>query len=218
MGGLLKLSRLIDAVNEWIGKFVMWLVLAAVLISAGNAVMRKAFDIGSNAFLEIQWYLFAAVFLLGSGYVWLRNAHVRIDFISSKLSKRTNAMIDIVGMLAFTLPLCLILIDLSWPVFSRAWVSGEMSQNAGGLIRWPALLLIPVGFSILATQSLSELIKRVAFLLGQRDDPFSVEHEKSAEELLVEELAAKAAKAELGNYERMPLTLHAQKPDDGKGS
>jgi TRAP-type mannitol/chloroaromatic compound transport system permease small subunit len=217
MAGLLKLSRLIDAVNEWIGKFVMWLVLAAVIISAGNAVMRKAFDIGSNAFLEIQWYLFAAVFLLGSGYVWLRNAHVRIDFISSKLSKRSNAIIDIVGMLVFTLPLCLILINLSWPVFERAWVSGEMSQNAGGLIRWPALLLIPVGFGILATQSVSELIKRVAFLLGRRDEPFSVEHEKSAEELLVEELAAKAAKAERGNYERMPLTLHDQKPDNGKG-
>lgn len=215
MGGLLKLSRLIDAVNEWIGKFVMWLVLAAVLISAGNAVMRKAFDIGSNAFLEIQWYLFAAVFLLGSGYVWLRNAHVRIDFISSKLSRRTNSIIDIAGMMLFTLPLCLILIKLSWPVFERAWVSGEMSQNAGGLIRWPALLLIPVGFSILATQSVSELIKRVAFLLGQRAEPFSVEHEKSAEELLIEELAAKA---ERGNYERMPLKPLGQKPDNGQGS
>jgi TRAP-type mannitol/chloroaromatic compound transport system permease small subunit len=215
MGGLLQLSRLIDAVNEWIGKFVMWLVLAAVLISAGNAVMRKAFDIGSNAFLEIQWYLFAAVFMLGSGYVWLRNAHVRIDFISTKLSKRTNAIIDIVGMLAFTIPLCLILITLSWPVFERAWVSGEMSQNAGGLIRWPALLLIPLGFCILAAQSVSELIKRVAFLLGQRSEPFSVEHEKSAEELLAEDLAAKV---ERGNYKRMPLTLHDQRPDNGQGS
>ncbi len=194
MGGLLKLSRLIDTVNEWIGKFVMWLVLAAVLISAGNAVMRKAFDIGSNAFLEIQWYLFAAVFMLGSGYVWLRNAHVRIDFIATKLSKRTNTIIDIVGMLLFTIPLCLILISLSWPVFERAWVSGEMSQNAGGLIRWPALLLIPVGFGILATQSVSELIKRVAFLTGHRSEPVSEVAEKSDEERLLEELAAKADK------------------------
>ncbi|MDP2005475.1 MAG: TRAP transporter small permease subunit [Rubrivivax sp.] len=218
MGGLLKLSRLIDAINEGIGKFVMWLVLAAVIISAGNAVMRKAFDIGSNAFLEIQWYLFAAVFLLGSGYVWLRNAHVRIDFISTKLSKRANAVIDIIGMLLFVLPLCLILINLSWPVFERAWVSGEMSQNAGGLIRWPALLLIPLGFGILATQSVSELIKRLAFLTGHRAEPFSVEHEKSAEELLIQELAAKAEKAALGNYQRMPLTLHDHKPDSGKGS
>lgn len=215
MGGLLQLSRLIDAVNEWIGKFVMWLVLAAVLISAGNAVMRKAFDIGSNAFLEIQWYLFAAVFMLGSGYVWLRNAHVRIDFIATKLSKRTNTVIDIVGMLVFTIPLCLILISLSWPVFERAWVSGEMSQNAGGLIRWPVLLLIPAGFAVLLTQCVSELIKRVAYLRGQRDEPVSVEHEKSAEELLIEELAAKN---ERGTYQRMPLTLHDQKRDeDGKG-
>ncbi len=194
MGGLLKLSRLIDVVNEWIGKFVMWLVLAAVLISAGNAVMRKAFDIGSNAFLEIQWYLFAAVFMLGSGYVWLRNAHVRIDFIASKLSKRTNTIIDIVGMLVFTIPLCLILIKLSWPVFERAWVSGEMSQNAGGLIRWPALLLIPLGFSILLMQCGSEMIKRAAFLTGHRSEPLSEVAEKSDEQRLLEELEAKARK------------------------
>jgi len=113
VNALLKLSKWIDALNEGIGKIILWLVLAAVLISAGNAVMRKAFDIGSNAFLEIQWYLFAAVFMLGSGYVWLRNGHVRIDFISSKLSRRSNAIIDVVGMLAFTIPLCIILINLS---------------------------------------------------------------------------------------------------------
>ncbi len=164
MGGLLKISGLIDTLNEWIGKFIMWLVLAAVLISAGNAIMRKAFDIGSNAYLEIQWYLFSAVFMLGAGYVFLRNAHVRIDFISSKLSKRTNTIIDILGIVIFTIPLSLILVNLSWPVFERAWVSGEMSQNAGGLIRWPVLLLIPVGFAILALQAVSELIKRSAFL------------------------------------------------------
>jgi TRAP-type mannitol/chloroaromatic compound transport system permease small subunit len=191
MGGLLKLSGLIDTLNEWVGKLIMWLVLAAVLISAGNAVMRKAFDIGSNAYLEIQWYLFSAVFMLGAGYVWLRNAHVRIDFISSKLSKRTNTIIDIVGMLVFTIPLSIIIIDLSWPVFQRAWVSGEMSQNAGGLIRWPVLLLIPVGFAILVLQCLSELIKRFAFLTGHRSEPFTELHEKTDEELLLEELEAK---------------------------
>ena len=170
---LLKVSAWIDAFNEGLGKLVMWLVLAAVLISAGNAIMRKAFDIGSNAYLEIQWYLFSAVFLLGSGYVWLRNAHVRIDFIASKLSPRTNTVIDILGMLVFTVPLCVILIQLSWPVFERAWVSGEMSQNAGGLIRWPALLLIPAGFAVLLLQCASELIKRVAFLTGHRTQPTS---------------------------------------------
>jgi TRAP-type mannitol/chloroaromatic compound transport system permease small subunit len=190
VNALLGLSKLIDTINEWIGKFIMWVVLATVLISAGNAIMRKAFDIGSNAYLEIQWYLFATVFMLGAGYVFMRNAHVRIDFISSKLSKRTNTIIDILGILIFTIPLSLILMNLSWPVFSRAWVSGEMSQNAGGLIRWPVLLLIPVGFGILATQCVSELIKRFAFLTGHRSEPFSVEEGKSEEERLAEELAA----------------------------
>jgi len=191
---LLKLSALIDTCNEWIGKATMWLVLAAVVISSGNAVMRKAFDIGSNAYLEIQWYLFSAVFLLGSGYVWLRNAHVRIDFISSRLSKRANTIIDILGIVVFIIPLSIILIDLSWPVFYRAWVSGEVSQNAGGLIRWPVMLLIPVGFSILLVQTVSELIKRVAFLTGARSEPISESAEKSDEDLLLEELEAKANK------------------------
>ncbi|MGL4573260.1 MAG: TRAP transporter small permease subunit [Burkholderiaceae bacterium] len=194
MNALLKLSAGIDWINEQIGRLTMWLVLAAVVISAGNAIMRKAFDIGSNAYLEIQWYLFAAVFMLAAGYVWLRNAHVRIDFISSKLSKRTNTIIDIIGIIVFTIPLSLILISLSWPVFERAWISGEMSQNAGGLIRWPVLLLIPVGFSILVMQCVSELIKRVAFLTGHRSEPFSEVAEKSDEQLLLEELEAKAQK------------------------
>lgn len=194
MAALLKLSRLIDSLNEWIGKFIMWLVLAAVLISAGNAIVRKAFNIGSNASLEIQWYLFAAVFMLGVGYVMLKNAHVRIDFISAKLSKRTNAVIDAAGIVLFTIPLALIMIHLGWPLFEQAWRTGEMSQNAGGLIRWPVLGLVPLGFAILVAQSLSELIKRVAFLTGHLAEPFSVEAGKSDEELLAEELAAAAEK------------------------
>jgi TRAP-type mannitol/chloroaromatic compound transport system permease small subunit len=189
---LLRLSGWIDAFNERIGRLLSWLVLAAVLISAGNAIMRKAFNIGSNAFLEIQWYLFAAVFMLGAGYAFLKNAHVRIDFISSKLSTRTNTIIDILGIVIFLIPLSLILIDLSWPLFSRAYQTGEMSQNAGGLIRWPVLLLIPAGFTILLVQAVSELIKRVAYLKGLRDEPMSVEHEPSDEEKLAAELAAKA--------------------------
>ena len=196
MGALLRLSRVIDAVNYWLGKVVMWLVLAAVLISAGNAIVRKAFNLGSNAFLEIQWYLFAGVFMLGVGYVMLKNGHVRIDFVSSRLSKRTNAIIDAIGIVVFTIPLSLIMIDLGWPLFYRAYVSGEMSQNAGGLIRWPVLGLVPLGFVILLTQALSELIKRLAYLTGHRSEPFSVEHDKSDEELLAEELAAEAAKHE----------------------
>ena len=199
MTALLQVSKFIDAVTERIGKLVMWLILAAVLISAGNAIMRKAFDIGSNAYLEIQWYLFSAVFMLGSGYVFLRNAHVRIDFIASKLSKRTNAIIDALGMVVFTIPLCLILINLAWPVFERSWVSGEMSQNAGGLIRWPVQLLIPLGFTLLLVQSLSELIKRLAFIQGAIAEPFSIDpHAKSEDEELAEELAAKAAAREAG--------------------
>lgn len=194
MNALLKLSALIDRINEAVGKVVMWLVLAAVLISAGNAIMRKAFSIGSNAYLEIQWYLFAAVFMLGVGYVMLKNAHVRIDFVSARLSKRTNALIDAIGIVVFTIPLSIIMVDLGWPLFARAWDSGEMSQNAGGLIRWPVMLLIPAGFTILMLQAVSELIKRVAFLQGLRDEPFSVEPGKSDEELLAEELAAEAQK------------------------
>jgi TRAP-type mannitol/chloroaromatic compound transport system permease small subunit len=192
MTPLLKLSGAIDRINEVIGKLIMWLVLAAVLISSGNAIIRKAFNVGSNAFLEIQWYLFSAVFMMGVGYVMLKNAHVRIDFISARLSKRTNAIIDAVGIVVFTIPLSVIMIDLGWPLFVRALQSGEMSQNAGGLIRWPAMMLVPLGFAILMTQAISELIKRLAFLQGLRDEPFSAESTKSDEELLAEELAAEA--------------------------
>jgi TRAP-type mannitol/chloroaromatic compound transport system permease small subunit len=192
MSALLGYSRFVDAFNDRIGHLIRWLILAAVLISAGNAIMRKAFNIGSNSFLEIQWYLFSAVFMLGAGYAFLRNAHVRIDFISSKLSKRTNAIIDALGIVFFLIPLCLILIVLSWPFFTNALATGEMSSNAGGLIRWPVYLLVPLGFAILLAQALSELIKRIAFLRGVIDEPISVEPGKSDEELLAEELAAEA--------------------------
>ena len=192
MAPLLSLSRLIDRANLAIGHLIMWLVLAAVLISALNAIVRKAFSIGSNAFLEIQWYLFAAVFMLGVGYVMLKNAHVRIDFISSRLSKRTNAVIDAVGIVVFTIPLSIIMIDLGWPLFLQALKSGEMSQNAGGLIRWPVMLLVPLGFFILLAQAVSELIKRIAFLRGALDEPFTPTGEKSEEERLAEELAREA--------------------------
>lgn len=170
---LLTVSRALDALSLFTGQLMRWLILASVLISAGNAVMRKAFDIGSNAFLEVQWYLFSASFLLGAGYVFLKNAHVRIDFLSGKLSTRTNALIDIFGIIAVVFPLSLLLITLSWPVFQNAWVSGEMSQNAGGLVRWPVLLLIPAGFVLLLLQAVAELIKRLAFLGGHLAQPFT---------------------------------------------
>jgi TRAP-type mannitol/chloroaromatic compound transport system permease small subunit len=194
MKALLVLSRAIDALNERVGRAVTWLVLLSVVISSGNAVVRKLFDVSSNAWLEIQWYLFAAVFMLGVGYVMLKNGHVRIDFISSKLSKRTNAIIDSIGIVVFTIPLALIMIDLAWPLFYRALQTGEMSSNAGGLVRWPVLMLLPLGFAILALQALSELVKRIAFLRGLIPEPFSGEAEKSDEERLAEELAAEAEK------------------------
>ncbi|MBS1178967.1 MAG: transporter small permease subunit [Proteobacteria bacterium] len=194
MDALLKLSAGVDAFSNLIGKLIRWLVLASVLISAANAIIRKAFNISSNGFLEIQWYLFAGVFLLGSGFAFMRNAHVRIDFISGKLSKRANTIIDILGILVFIVPLCLLMVWLSWPLFTNALATGEMSQNAGGLIRWPAYLLMPLGFGLLFLQALSELVKRIAFLKGLRDEPMSVEAVKSDEEILAEELAAAAAK------------------------
>ena len=198
MSVLLSFSHLVDRCNDMIGKLVRWLVLAAVLISAGNAIVRKIFNTSSNGLLEIQWYLFAGVFMLGAGYAFLRNVHVRIDFVSSKLSKRTNAIIDAAGIVVFLIPLCLILIRLSWPFFYNAWVTGEMSSNAGGLIRWPVLALIPLGFAILLLQALSELIKRIAFLRGVIPEPISVEAGKSDEELLAEELALEAEKKMAG--------------------
>lgn len=174
MDWMLRIARAIDWVNERVGRTVLWLVLAAVLISAANAVVRKIFSVSSNAWLETQWYLFAAVFLLGSGYTFLRNAHVRIDFVSGRLSARMRSIIDIVGILLFLVPLCVLMINMSWPIFVRAWVSGEMSQNAGGLIRWPVYLMVPLGFTLLLMQSVSELIKRIAFLRGLIPDPIAL--------------------------------------------
>lgn len=191
MSLLLKLSRLIDAFSNMIGKLVMWFILATTLISAGNAIVRKLFDNSSNALLEIQWYLFAAVFMLGSGYAFLRNAHVRIDFISSRFSARGRNWVDVVGILIFLFPLCYMMATLGWPLFERAWVTGEMSSNSGGLIRWPVYGLIPLGFAILFLQGISELIKRLAFLTGNGPDVLAHEG-PSDEELLAQQLLEEA--------------------------
>jgi len=182
MQALLKLARMIDAINERIGKIIVWLVLVSVLISAGNAVMRKAFDISSNAFLEIQWYLFSAIFLLGASWTLLRNEHIRIDVLSSHLSSRAQNWIDVFGIVFFLLPMAVIIMWLSWPVFTLAYTSGEMSSNPGGLIRWPVRLLVPVGFFLLVLQGLSELIKRVAYLVGLIPNPLEKAKGPSAEE------------------------------------
>ena len=187
MSFLLQLSRLIDALTERIGKLAMWFILATTMISAGNAIVRKIFDTSSNAFLEIQWYLFAAVFMLGSGYAFLRNAHVRIDFVSSKFSARGRNLVDVLGIILFVFPLCYMMATLGWPLFQNAYESKEMSSNAGGLIRWPVYALIPAGFALLALQSVSELIKRIAFLTGNGPDVLAHEG-PSEEELLAQQL------------------------------
>ena len=168
---LLALSRLIDAINARIGQAASWLVLVVVLISAGNAVVRKLFNISSNGLLEIQWYLFSAIFLLAAAYTLQKNEHIRIDLLVGKLSARGQAVVDIVGTLLFLMPVCYLLISFGWPMFIDAWNSGEMSSDAGGLVRWPVFLLIPVGFALLMAQGLSELIKRVAFLQGLIPNP-----------------------------------------------
>lgn len=168
---LLALSRLIDAVTAFIGRQVRWLILATVLISAANAVMRKAFDISSNGWLELQWLLFGAVFMLAAAYTLQMNAHVRIDVISSRLSRRTRDVIDLLGHLFILLPFALVATWLSAPFFLESFLEGEMSSNAGGLPVWPAKFLILAGMFLLLLQAISEIIKRAAVLRGLIVDP-----------------------------------------------
>jgi TRAP-type mannitol/chloroaromatic compound transport system permease small subunit len=186
MKPLLALSRGIDVVNEHLGRLVYWCVLIMVLVSAANASSRYALNIASNAWLELQWYLFAAVFLLCSGYTLLHNEHIRIDVVSSHLARRTQIWIDVFGLLFFLLPMSLFIMWLSWPIFMNAWTSGEISGSAGGLVRWPARLMVPAGFFLLSLQGLSELIKRIAFLRGLIPDPVEKHADPALEQLQVE--------------------------------
>jgi TRAP-type mannitol/chloroaromatic compound transport system permease small subunit len=186
MQGLLKLSSLIDGVNQGIGKAATWLVLVVVVISAGNAVMRYAVNWSSNGLLEIQWYLFSAIFLLCAAYVLNKNEHIRIDVIAGRFSARTQNWIDVFGILVFLLPMVLLTLYLSWPVFMNAWTTGEGSPNPGGLVRWPVRLLMPIGFLLLTLQGFSELIKRIAFLTGNGPNPLEKVKRPSAEEELAE--------------------------------
>jgi TRAP-type mannitol/chloroaromatic compound transport system permease small subunit len=183
MNPLLALSRAIDRVNENVGRLVYWCVLIMVLVSAGNATSRYALNMASNAWLELQWYLFAAVFLLCSGYTLLHNEHIRIDVVNARLSRRTQIWIDVFGIALFLLPMTVFIMWLSWPPFMNAWHTGEVSVNAGGLIRWPARLLIPVGFCLLSLQGISELIKRIAFLKGLIPDPAEKHRDVILEEM-----------------------------------
>ena len=192
MQALLALSRAIDRLNAFVGKYSIWLIFAATFISAANAIVRKAFDTSSNAFLEVQWYLFAWSFLIAAGYTLLHREHVRIDVVNSRLSKKTQVWIDIIGFAFFLTPLCLTILWLSMPVVIQMYQSGEVSGNPGGLIRWPVWAAIPVGISLLLLQGISELIKRIAFLTGDGPDPMGKLSDKSAEEELAEALRAEA--------------------------
>lgn len=197
MKALLALSRAIDSVNERVGHAVYWLVLVAVLVSAANAIVRKAFDMSSNAFLEVQWYLFSAIFLLCAGYTLLRNEHIRIDVIAGRFSRRTQTWIDVFGTVFFLFPMVLLILYEAWPWFVRAWTSGEVSPSAGGLILWPAKILLPVGFALLGLQGISELVKRIAFLAGEGPDPTEKIVKKTAEEELAEEILRARGEADL---------------------
>jgi TRAP-type mannitol/chloroaromatic compound transport system permease small subunit len=188
MNFLLQFSRLIDGITERVGRAALWLVLIAVFISATNAIVRKAFNVSSNAFLEIQWYLFAGMFLLAAGYTMLRQGHVKIDIILGRFSKQTQIKVDIFGIVVFLMPFVILVISLSWPLVIQAYEFDEMSENAGGLIRWPVYALVPTGFALLGLQGLSELIKRVGFLKGLCDDPTRPVQTKTAEEELAEEI------------------------------
>ncbi len=192
MQALLRFSRGVDWLNTFVGKYVIWLILGSTVISAANAVVRKAFNMSSNAFLEIQWYLFAASFLLAAGYTLLQGEHVKVDVLSSRLSKRKQIWIDIFGFVMFLTPVCLAILWFGTPFFINALNTGEMSSNAGGLIRWPVYLMMPLGFTLLLLQGWSELIKRIAFLKGLIEDPTVKKTDKSAEEELAEAIRVQA--------------------------
>ena len=179
MNALLTLARLIDALTERVGRLSIWLVLIATLISAGNALARYTLGESSNAWLEIQWYLFGAMFLLAAGYTLKHNGHVRIDILYNRFGPRGQAWIDLIGGLLFLLPMAGLLAWLAWPVFMDAWLTHEMSPDAGGLVRWPVKLLLPVGFALLALQGMAEVIKRIGVLSGHLTLP----HEAPEEEV-----------------------------------
>lgn len=190
----LSISKAIDALISSIGKLVTWVTLIVVLISAGNAIVRKTFHLSSNAWLEIQWYLFGAIFLLAAGYTFLKNEHVRVDIINQRLSERTQVWIDVIGVLFFMLPACVLICYLSIPFFEASFLSNEQSSNAGGLIRWPVKLLVPVGFFLLSLTGISHLIKCLAFLIGQGPNPLRQnEGAVTAEEALANEIASREA-------------------------
>lgn len=170
MKGLLAFSRTVDRLTGWIGRWVAWLVVAAILISAGNATVRKLFDTSSNAWLELQWWLFGAVFLLCAAWTLSSNEHIRIDIVNSQLSRSTRNVIELIGHTLFLLPMCLVILYTSVPFFLRSWEQNEQSSNAGGLPLYPPKLLVVMGFALLLLQGISELIKRIAIMSGHLEE------------------------------------------------
>ncbi len=189
---LLRLSAFIDALNTAVGRSVTWLTLVVVLISATNATIRKLFHVSSNAWLELQWYLFGAIFLLAAGYTFLKNEHVRVDVLSQRFSRRTQVWIEVLGIVFFLMPAGLLVFWLALPFFYESFALLEKSSNTGGLIRWPVKLLIPLGFGLLILAGVSQLIKGIAFLAGRGPDPLLADDGSSAEEQLAEEIRQKA--------------------------
>ena len=202
MQALLRLSRGIDWLNAQVGKYVIWLILAATIVSGVNAVVRKVFHTSSNAFLEVQWYFFAASFLLAAGYTLLEKEHVKVDVINAKLKLRTRVWIDVMGFALFLTPICVVILYYSIPFFLQAYNTGETSSNAGGLIRWPVYLMMPLGFGLLMLQGFSELIKRIAFLKGLIDDPMVKVVAKTPEEELAEAILKAEEEAERNGTKR----------------
>lgn len=184
---LARCVETIDKISYSVGMSVKWLLLVVTLLSAGNAIIRKFFGISSNGLLEAQWYMYSAVFLLGGAYCLQKNSHVRIDFLSNRLGAKLRNLIDVVGITFILIPFCYYIITLSWELFAKSWIMQEMSGNAGGLIRWPVYLVIPVAFGLLMLQAWAELIKRMLFLLGFWSD--SIQEEDSDESLSLEEHA-----------------------------
>jgi len=206
---LLRLSQWIDRLTLHVGKAVTWLTLVVVLVSAGNAIIRKVFMTSSNAWLELQWYLFGAIFLLAAGYTFLNNAHVRVDVLFSKLSRRAQVKIDIFGVLFFMLPACVLVFWLSIPYFLESWQLNEQSSNTGGLVRWPVKLLIPVGFGLLILSGLSHLIRCIGFLRGLCPDPTARLRDKSSEDALADDIRQQAARLEAARAPSSHSTSHA---------
>jgi len=188
----LAISRAIDSLNTAVGRTVTWLTLLVAIISASNAVVRKLFNYSSNAWLELQWYLFGAIFLLAAGYTFLLNEHVRVDVLSQHLSKRTQIKIEILGLIFFLFPACCLIFWLSIPFFYQSLILDEQSSNAGGLVRWPVKLLIPVGFGLLILAGISHLIKCIGYLRGDCPDPTALSHGQTSEEELAEEIRRQA--------------------------